>query len=114
MPHSTLPDWMAWLPPWATSATLWLIGASVYAGRLMYHAEEVRAGRRRFWSRDLLLDLPVVAGMSFLTWGLVEHWGLSTAGAVVLGPVLGWLGPRGTRAMIEVWLRLKLRKDPTS
>ncbi len=87
---------------------LGLIGAAVWWGRMMWHAEEVRAGRRRFWSRDLLLDLPVVAGMSLLAWGAVEWWSLGPGVGAAIGVTLGWLGPRGLRATVEWWVRRRI------
>lgn len=103
------------LPQGATDKAL--IGAfltllAVWWGRLMYHAEEVRAGRRRFWSWDLLLDLPVVAGMFFVSWGAVEWFQLGPGMGAGVGAVLGWLGPRGLRAAVETWIRVRQGPAP--
>jgi len=39
-----------------------LIGA--FTGRLMYHSGEVSLGRRRFFGRELLWEVPVAIGMA--------------------------------------------------
>ena len=100
MPVSLIPDWLR-----ATGAALALIVASVFAGRLTYHADQVRRGARTLWSRDLLLlELPTIGAMALVTWALVDYLALSPAQAAGAGVVLGWLGPRGLEvAVVRFW-----------
>lgn len=77
----------------------WLFAAAV--GRMMFHSREVQAGRRRFWGRELLIELPIAIGM-----GLVGHslcaW-LALPGAVSAGLIsaIGYLGPRAIDTLFE-------------
>ena len=41
-----------------------LIGA--FTGRLMYHSGEVKLGRRRFFGKELLWEIPVAIGMAII------------------------------------------------
>ncbi|CCG42196.1 phage holin family protein [Magnetospirillum molischianum] len=99
MPLSLIPDWAR-----AAGAALGLIIASVFAGRLAWHADQVRRGHRRLWSREVLLELPTIGAMALLTWALVDYLTLSPGQAAGAGVVLGWLGPRGLEiVVVRVW-----------
>ena len=101
MPLSIFPEWLR-----ATGAALALIMASVLAGRLAWHTDQVRRGRRRLWSRDLLLEGPTVAALALLTWAATDYLALSPGQASGLGVILGWLGPRGLEVLIiRFWRR---------
>ncbi|MDR3439887.1 phage holin family protein [Telmatospirillum sp.] len=100
-------DWLAALPAW-----LWA-GASLvpcaYLGRLTYHTREVRAGRRRFWSADLILDIPTAAGMALVGYGVTDYLQLSGPASAAMTGVLGYLGPRGVEVLAGWWVR---RRQP--
>ena len=69
-------------------------------GRLAYHATQVRAGNRAFWSAALLLELPIAILCGAAGGALGLYLGLSVFVAFGLCSGLAFLGPRG----IEVWL----------
>jgi len=99
MPFSSLPDWLR-----TVGATALVILASVAAGRLAWHADQVRRGHRRLWSREILLELPVIAAMACLAAALVDYWHLSSGQAGGVGVALGWLGPRGLEVLlVRLW-----------
>lgn len=101
MPISLLPEWLR-----ATGAALAMIATSVLAGRLAWHADQVRRGRRRLWSRELLLEGPAVAALALLTWAATDYLALSPGQTSGVGVILGWLGPRGIEALaIRLWRR---------
>lgn len=102
MPHNNLSGLWDSVVAWA--AALGLLAAA-YLGRLTYHTREVRAGRRRFWSWHLALDLPTAAGMALLGWGLTDYYALSAPVSHALAGVLGYLGPRGLEVLGGLWLR---------
>jgi len=103
MPLSLLPEWLR-----ATGAALALIMASVLAGRLTWHADQVRRGQRRLWSRDLLLEGPTVAALALLTWAATDYLALTPGQASGVGVILGWLGPRGLEStLIHFWRQRK-------
>lgn len=99
MPLSMVPEWLR-----ATGAALVLILSSVFAGRLAWHADQVRRGHRRLWSRELLLEGPTIGAMALLTWALVDYFGLTPGQGAGAGVILGWLGPRGLEIVIvRIW-----------
>lgn len=71
--------------------------AASLAGRLMYHSSEVSRGRRRFWSADLLLDLPIVVVAAVCAEAIGSHLHLSGSTTTGIASVLAWLGPRGAQ-----------------
>lgn len=73
---------------------------AVGAGRLMWHSGEVGRGRRKFFGRELALEAPIIAGMTFLLFGVADYLSLSVEQAAGLGSVLGWLGPRGVEVLV--------------
>jgi len=48
-----------------------LIGA--FTGRLMYHSGEVKLGRRRFFGKELLWEIPVAIGMAIIGEAVASH-----------------------------------------
>lgn len=79
-----------------------LIGA--FTGRLMYHSGEVRLGRRRFFGRELLWEIPVAIGMAIIGEALASYLGLTQPVSTGLVATLAYLGPRGAEAVISAWL----------
>ncbi|SOC22201.1 LydA family holin superfamily III, partial [Rhodobacter sp. JA431] len=49
--------------------------AAAFAGRLMWHSTEVRSGRRRFFGRELLWELPIAIGMAIIGEAVASYFG---------------------------------------
>ncbi|MTJ81721.1 MAG: hypothetical protein F8N37_11985 [Telmatospirillum sp.] len=101
------PDWLSNLPAWFWAGAS--LVPSAYLGRLTFHTREVRAGRRHFWSADLILDIPTAAGMALLGYGIADYWHLSGPASHAITGVLGYLGPRGVEVLAGWWVR---RRQP--
>jgi hypothetical protein len=71
------------------------------AGRLAWHGQEVRAGRRSQFGRDLFWELPVAIGMAFVAEGLAAYLDLPQTVTTALAAALAYLGPKGAVAVIE-------------
>ena len=63
-----------------------LIGA--FTGRLMYHSGEVKLGRRRFFGKELLWEIPVAIGMAIIGEAVATYLGLTQP---VIGIILAWI-----------------------
>jgi len=74
------------------------------AGRLMWHAGEVRAKRRPVFTWSLLWELPLAFGMALIGDGLGDYLSLSDTATVGVIAALSYLGPRGAGALLERWL----------
>jgi hypothetical protein len=68
-----------------------LIGA--FTGRLMYHSGEVKLGRRRFFGKELLWEIPVAVGMAIIGDGIASSASRSARGLWPCWPISG----RGAR-----------------
>lgn len=110
MPYSHLPSWLQ-----ALAGALGLSVMGVALGRMAYHAEEVRAERRKLVSLHLVLEVPIIGAMSLLTWGIGAYFELGVSGVAALGPLLGWMGPRGMQwLLVRTWLWWSTRRLPSS
>ena len=78
------------------------IGA--FVGRLMYHSGEVKLGRRRFFGKELLWEIPVAVGMAIIGDGIASYLGLGQPVSTGLVAMLAYLGPRGAEALLTAWL----------
>lgn len=70
-------------------------------GRLIYHAREVQAQRRKPFSAELLWELPIALGMGFVVFGTLRgvsqwwpEWAIPLEGMLAVSIVLSYLGPR--------------------
>lgn len=81
----------------AAGATLTAAGI----GRLIYHGNEVRAGRRPVFGRHLLWELPTAVGMAFVGEAIGSYFGFAQTVTTGIVAVLSYLGPRGARDVIE-------------
>jgi hypothetical protein len=79
-----------------------LIGA--FTGRLMYHSGEVKLGRRRFFGKELLWEIPVAIGMAIIGEAIASHFDLGQPVRTGLVAMLAYLGPRGAEALMTAWL----------
>lgn len=90
------------LDGWATSA--WL---AAVAGRMAWHTRLVQKGERRFISKELLFEIPIVFFTYLIGTGIVAYFGWhgATAGACV--SVVSYLGPGGLQVMAQRYVAMK-------
>lgn len=62
-------------------------------GRLMFHVREVQAGRRKFWSWQLLYEWPTAIGMGMIADGAAEFLGLTDGQRTAFVASVAFLGP---------------------
>ncbi len=79
------------------------------AGRLMWHTGEVRRGKRRFWGRELLWEIPICFGMALIGESVTAYLGLSQPVSTGVVAALAYLGPRGAEVMLMNWLSRKAK-----
>ncbi len=77
---------------------LWLLGMM---GRLAWHAQQVKAGHRRFWSLALLWEVPLAAFCGVAGGGLGDYLGLSGLQLYAFASVIAYLGPGGIEALAD-------------
>ena len=82
-----------------------LIGA--FTGRLMYHSGEVKLGKRRFFGKELLWEIPVAVGMALIGEAAASYMGLTQPVSTGFIATLAYLGPRGAEALLAAWLGRK-------
>lgn len=68
--------------------------------RLLWHRRLVRLGRRRFWSAELLWELPTAIACAVLAGGAGEWLNLPPLATHGLAGAIGWLGPRGLEVAV--------------
>lgn len=97
---------ISWLMKMMQGGGMAAFAASV-AGRLMWHVGEVRKGGRKFFSKELLWEIPIAIGMGLVGAGFAEY--MQFSGNVETGLVAGlsYLGPRGIEALLDKWLKRK-------
>lgn len=79
-----------------------LIGAG--AGRLMYHSAEVKSGKRRFFGKELLWEVPIAIGMGIIGEALSGYFSLDQPMQTGLIAMLAYLGPRFAERTFELWV----------
>lgn len=77
------------IAPWLFTAGAGMIG------RLMYHAKQVQAGKRKSFSWVLLWDVPIALGMGWIAIGLGKWLNVPWEATVSLALVCAYLGPYG-------------------
>ena len=70
-------------------------------GRLVYHGNEVRAGRRAVIGWHLFWEVPTAVVMALVAESLASYAGLSPQVTTGVVAVLAYLGPRGAREVVE-------------
>lgn len=99
------------LNAWGGGAFTTLFGALV--GRAMWHSNEARSGRRRFFGPELIWELPIAIGMALIGEGLASYFNLGTTVATGLVAALAYLGPRGAEVLFMRWFSSKTGGDPS-
>ena len=74
-------------------------------GRLLFHARQVQQGRRRLFSKSLLLELPIALGMGMVGAGIAEWWGFQGQVRDAILVSAGFVGPRAIEQTIERMLK---------
>ena len=82
-----------------------LIGA--FTGRLMYHSGEVKLGKRRFFGKELLWEIPVAVGMALIGDAAANYIGLTQPVSTGFVATLAYLGPRGAESLLCAWIGRK-------
>ena len=96
------------LTAWGGGAATTMIGALV--GRLMWHTNEVRKMRRKFFGKELLWEMPIAVGMAFIGAALASWLALEqpmASGLIALAD----LGPRGSEVLFMRWFAAKLDRQ---
>ncbi|QRY68211.1 phage holin family protein [Ensifer sp. PDNC004] len=81
---------------------------AVLAGRLMWHTNEVRKMRRKFFGKELLWEMPIAVGMAFIGEGLANWLALGQPMATGMIAALAYLGPRGSEVLFMRWFGQRL------
>lgn len=89
------------------SAWIWVALAGVL-GRLIYHSGQVQMGKRKFWSKELMLELPVALGMGFIAHGVCKYFGLVPDVETAAAILAGYLGPRGIDVIVTKYIGKKV------
>ncbi|MFN7051438.1 MAG: phage holin family protein [Gemmobacter sp.] len=77
-------------------------------GRLIYHGNEVRAGRRPLIGWHLVLEVPTAVGMAMVAEALAAYFGLSPQVTTGVVAALSYLGPRGAGEVMARWFARKV------
>ncbi|WP_457662869.1 phage holin family protein [Sinorhizobium medicae] len=93
---------------WFGGAATTMIGALV--GRLMWHTNEVRKMRRKFFGKELFWEIPIAVGMAFIGAALASWLALEQPMASGL-IALAYLGPRGSEVLFMRWFAAKLDRQ---
>ena len=89
-------DWSNFTP-W-----VWIGGAGMI-GRLMYHAKQVQAGKRKPLSWALFWDVPIALGMGWIALGLGTWLHVAWEVTVSLALIIAYLGPYGLDTIVAKW-----------
>lgn len=100
-----IPTLVEVLDLWVGGAATTLLGA--FAGRLMFHATEVKRGKRRFFGRELVWELPIAIGMAIIGEGAAAYFDLPPTVSTGLIAALAYLGPRGAEVLLMNWIGRK-------
>lgn len=98
--HFNPPEWLKDILQGSGLSFMW---AAV--GRLMFHARQVQQGRRRLFSKSLMLELPIALGMGMVGAGIAEWWGFQGQVRDAILVSAGFVGPRAIEQTIERMLK---------
>lgn len=80
---------------WAASLPWAMIGGAGMLGRLMHHAKQVQAGKRKPFTWALLWDVPIALCMGWISLGLGTWLHVQWEVTVSMALVIAYLGPYG-------------------
>lgn len=83
-------------------------------GRLMYHAKQVQAGKRKPFSWVLFWDIPIALGMGWVAMGLGTWLDVKWEVTVSLALVCSYIGPYGVDSLFAKWSDFKFNKKGAS
>jgi len=92
-------DGPGWLKDILQGGSLSFVWAGV--GRLMFHARQVQQGRRRLFSKSLLLELPIALGMGMVGAGIADWLGFTGQVRDAVLVSAGFIGPRAIEQIFE-------------
>jgi LydA holin phage, holin superfamily III len=95
---------------WATWA---YTGGAGVLGRLMFHAKQVQAGRRKPLSWALFWDIPIALGTGWIALGVASQLGLAWEPTMSAALIMAYLGPYGIDTLFVRWLESKLPSGET-
>lgn len=75
--------------------------AGALVGRLMWHVNEVKSKRRSFFGKEMLWEIPIVAGMAIIGDATADWLGLSDNATIGFVAMLAYLGPRWFEATVN-------------
>lgn len=78
---------------WGAVAPWLYIGGAGMLGRVMYHAKQVQAGKRKPFSWTLLWDVPIALGMGWIALGIGTFFKVQWEVTVSIGLAIAYLGP---------------------
>ena len=91
------------LPQEIKDAALGLVGLIPTAtlARVLWHHRLVRIGeRRRFWSWDLVTELPMAVFCAIIGGGIANYYQLDFMTSNAMVGAASWLGPRGIEVVL--------------
>lgn len=91
---------------WVGGAGTTMIGALL--GRAMWHGNEARKGRRRFFGPELIWELPIAVGMALIGEGAAAWLNINQPASTGLIAALAYLGPRGAEVLFLKWFGKKV------
>jgi len=103
--HFNPPEWLKDILQGGGLSFMW---AAV--GRLMFHARQVQQGRRRLFSKSLLLELPIALGMGMVGAGVADWWGFTGQVRDAVLVSAGFVGPRAIEQVFERALKFLDKK----
>lgn len=69
--------------------------------RMLWHQRLVRLGQRRFWSWDLLWEVPMAVMCAAVGSGVASYFALEGSQTVACIGICSWLGPSGSQAILD-------------
>lgn len=78
--------------------------------RLIWHGEQVRAGKRQWLGVVLLLEAATAALCAIVGAGVAEYWVLGPKSAAAVTGLCAWFGPSGLQALAIMWLQKRAAK----
>ena len=91
------------LPNEIREAVIGVVGLipTAMLARLLWYHRMVRIGeRRKFWSWDLITELPMAVFCAIIGGGMAAYFDLDYMAANAVVGAASWLGPRGIEVML--------------